>query len=864
MKAVLTHRFISCAGKIIAVAVLHHGTVAAQNAIGVLPGAEQSEHPGVSTTQKIPAGEALSESELGLIAAEEPPPVAPVEQEAALPPKTILINFNNVNIVEFIRFISKISNKNFVFDEGDLLFNVTIVSEEPTTIENIMSALLQELRIHGLSMFERGNNIIIHKTPGVNAISRVVAEGIIPDLKGEESEIVTRLFRLNATDPEKAAAILRPLVSDKAIIDVFKETNQIIVTDIVTNINEIAKLLKSIDAPNNGFVIGQYVVRQGYIDSLISLAQQIMLPIANEQTLIFVPHPAVNSIFIVSTPFLMERTLAILQYLDQTQGITRIFDLKQLQFSPETTKVPLTPEEAARLSQMGTTGAGGTAATAPPSASATEQWGLDTQGNWVFRPRQEPGVPLGNQPPTGSWFVDDQGNWHFKSGQAPPLPEGTKGLSGPEGQWRLDSQGIWVFQLSPGQSISPVRLERSTKGAAELPVGHIERTQFFIYRLQYRKGEEVQTALGKIGQGLQLAGGANTDLIQAIENVQWIEASNALVITGTTAAIQKVQLLLNEIDAPLRQVFIEMLILDTTLDDSLQFGVDWGTRFGGDNTTGSQAFLSNGSVLPVGLNTVGVGVQPDAGVMAFNPGFNQGIIGQRITHCGTQFSSVASLVSALHNQTDSKVIMSPKILVEDNTQAEIFVGINTRFPTQAIANDRGNIVTQNFEFRDVGTTLRVTPQISDNGIITLTIQEEVSNVIGTNTTGTNGSVGPTTSQNRTTTKVHLPDGYFLVISGMMQNEDTVTLNQIPCLGGIPFLGGGFKNQVTGDNRRNTMLFIRPQIIETVEEIDRVTRHQQDIYKYKNTRKANWKYETDKALEYLNLPGDDDCDCECVD
>lgn len=751
--------------------------------------------------------------------------------------KTILINFNNVSIIEFIRFLSKVSNKNFIFDENDLQFNVTIVSEEPTTIQNTMTALLQELRIHDLTMIEQGNNIVIHRNPGVNAISKVVSENLPDSEKIGSAEIVTRLFRLNTADADKISAIIQPLVSEKSIIEVFKETNHIIITDIVTNIEQIANLIKALDAPNNGLVIGQFVVRGGFIDSLILLAQKIMQPISQDKILIFVPHRTADSIFIVSTPFLMERTMAILQYLDQNQGITRIFDLKDLKFLP---------------------GEGG------PPTTRPGQWELDGQGNWVFRPLQQPGVPSGNQPPQGTWSVDEQGNWHFKAGQAPPTPRG-RGIVGPDGQWVLDSQGIWVFQLAPGTSISPERVLRPSRATADLPVGHIERTQFFIYKLRYRKGEQVQSALGKIGQGLRVSGTNNQDLVEAIDSVQWIEASNSLIFTGTVESLDKIAELVREVDAPLRQVFIEMLILETDMTDSLEFSVNWGTRFGGGNFSGSQAFLTPGSPLAAALDTATLTTVPDASSLARAPGFSQGIVGRTITHGGVEFTSLGALIRAVHEDIDINIVMSPKILTEDNSPAEIFVGINTRFPTQSIVNDQGVIVTQNFEFRDVGTRLRVTPLIGANDVITLIIEEEVSRVI---TSDTNvGESGPTTSRNNTTTRVHLPNEFFLVISGMMQDEDTLTKRNVPCLGGIPFIGAAFSQRIHSDSKRNLMIFIRPKIIDTEEEIQDITRHEQDIYKYKKRIKKSWKYETGEAWEFFNLPDPEGCcdeDCECGD
>lgn len=778
---------------------------------------------------------------------------AGVTQKA--PPKTILINFNNVSALEFVRFISKISGRNFIFDEDDLRFQVTIVSEEPTTLDNIMAALLQELRIHDLMLTEQGNNIIIHRNPNVNNISTIVADNIPKSETNPNAEIVTRLFRLNTADPDKIAGIIRPLASSKSIIEVFKDTNHLIVTDIATNIAEIATLVKSLDSPNNGLVIGQYAVRNGFIEALIQLAHNVMLPIAQTQTLIFVPHKSANSIFIVSTPFIMERTLALLQYLDQNQGVTRIFDLKDLTFTPE--GLPIIP---------GATGAAGAGvAPAVPGAGAQPagagEWRLNNQGSWVFRPTQQAGIPATNEPPEGYWYIDDQGNWHFQAGAAPATPSATPGLRGPEGQWRLAPEGVWFFQLAPGKSISPERLVRPVRGTAELPPGSIERTQFYIYKLQYRKGDQIVNALGNIGVSLSRTTANNADLVSTIESIQWIQASNSLVFTGTAESIEKTRELIAEIDTPLRQVYIEMLVLDTTLTDSLEYGTNWGTQSGGGNTATSQAFLSPGSPLPIALLSTVPPNTPTAASLALQPGFSQGIVGRHLTHGGIVFNSIGALVRAVHQTLDTKVLLAPKILTEDNFPAEIFVGINTPYPTQAIANNNGNIVTQNFDFRDVGTRLRVTPQIGDNDIITLTIDYEDQTIISTGVTQT-GTTGPTTNKATARTKVHLPNGFFLVISGFVRDQDDFTINQVPCLGCLPFIGAAFRDNTDTDRKRNLIFFIRPKIIETQDEIDNITKHQQDAYEFHNKKKDMWQYEVDEALDFFNLPHCEECDEDC--
>lgn len=764
-----------------------------------------------------------------------PPSTTPVQQQTIVPPsdnqplqeqpKTILINFSNVSIIEYIRFISRISGKNFIFDETDLQFNVTIISEEPTTIENVMTALLQELRIHDLVLLEEGNNIVIHRNPKVSAISTVVGEGITEPLP-KNAQLITQVFRLNTVDPKNALDIIKPLVSDSAILEILKDSRNLIVTDLASNIAEIAKLLKSVDSPISGLVIGQYVVKNMFPDNLLSLAEKVIGALAGDQPLTLVPHSAANSILIISSPYLVEKSISVLQNLDQTTGSTQLFN-------------PAGYRE----------NAGG-------------RWELDSQGNWIFRPATTINKVSSQNPPDGVWTLDPQGNWYFDTSKG-GLPNGAlqrnvpgeQAQKGPKGQWILNPQGLWIYQLSPGESIAPQILTRPAKAQEELPPGHLERTQFYVYKLKYRKGDQIEQALTNISTSLSQTGNGNQDLISTINSVQWLEASNSLVFTGTSISLNKVKGLIEEIDTPLRQVFIEMLILQTTVADSLEYGVNWSTRFGGGNTSGAQAFLTGASTLPGAMNTAGVGLTPNASSMAVHPQFNLGIIGQHLTHGGTQFNSVGALVSALHDNNRIDIIMNPKILVEDNTAAEIFVGVNTPFQSQAISNDRGTVITNNFEFRDVGTRLKVTPLIGSNDIITLNIIEEVSSIVsGTITAGqtTNNQPGPTTNLNTTTTTVHIPNGYFLILSGMLQDTDNRTRNQLPCLGGLPFLGAAFSHKRIDDNKANLMIFLRPLIIDSEEEIDNITKHQQDIFKYKNRIKPMWEYEVDEALDFFNI------------
>src|SRR5262249_38139349 len=153
-----------------------------------------------------------------------------------------------------------------------------------------------------------------------------------------------------------------------------------------------------------------------------------------------------------------------------------------------------------------------------------------------------------------------------------------------------------------------------------------------------------------------------------------VESSNSLVYTGTADALQKVRELVTEIDAPLRQVLLDMLILDTTLADSLTYGVSWGSAFGGGNQSGTQSFLPPGkSIVPIPgvLNSAsiqpGVTFAPNALPLTSNiAGYSLGVVGAKLTHNGTEYMSIAALVQAIHDKDDINIISNPKILAEDN------------------------------------------------------------------------------------------------------------------------------------------------------------------------------------------------------
>jgi len=796
-------------------------------------------------------------------------------------PQKFLINLNNVSIAEYIRFISRISGKNFLFNQDELNFNVTIVSEELTSLDEIMTVLMNELRIHGMSMIEQGNNIIIHNNPAVNSLSTILpkagSEEIPPNV-----QIVTRVFRLSSIDPTKVREIITPLLSQASVIEAIPETGYLIVTDLTSNIERIADLLVLLDSPTAGIVVGQYKAQSLYVDSLAALAEKIVAPLAQEGKRInFVPFRETNTLFVVSTPPLVAKAMSILRDIDG----------------------------GGRGSGGFTYGPGGeryfNGYRMTPDGLL-----LDANGRPIYRVGQD-----------GTLLTPDGRPLYGRDGRPLLGPDGkpinifSYGTVGPDGRTLLgpdgkpilgpDGRPLTIFSyggVTPGAfgnlgtldatlaaaglpSLSGAGLP-ATAGAFSnegLPLGHVLSTDFEIYKLQYRKGDQIQQALQAIASSLMeienssaypVTPGtpteeiprftllsAQSELIAAISSTQWLEASNMLVFTGTKAALAKLRSLVDELDLPNEQVLIELLLLDTTIADSLTYGVDFGTRFGSQNSAGAQGMNSLGTPLAQTLNGQNFpnGGILNAGNLALATGFNLGVIGQNLIHCGTAYGSIGALVRAVHDLTDSRVVLNQKILVEDNQPAEIFVGLNVPFKTQSVANDFGSILTNNFEYRDIGATLKVTPFINKNGLITLQIEQELSTLIGSDVVllSNNGfenalGSGPTTRKSNTKTTIFVPNGFFVILSGNIQDETDLLRSNLPCLGGIPIVGALFSNKTNNDSKRALMMFIRPCLVNTKEEIHNQTKRQQDIFREKSAHRDMWEWEIDQALDFLNV------------
>ena len=308
------------------------------------------------------------------------------------------------------------------------------------------------------------------------------------------------------------------------------------------------------------------------------------------------------------------------------------------------------------------------------------------------------------------------------------------------------------------------------------------------------------TGAGAFGGGTSsLAAGGSASLTQASQSATFgrgqkivaDEANSSLLITATRREYDHILQILDRMDILPTQVMLEAMIAEVTLTDELKFGVNWAIK-----NQRHQTALTNQESIPV------------APIL---PGFSYFYL----TH------SLSAALDAVSSITKVNVISAPSLMVLDNRKATLQIGDQVPIVTQSAQATfaAGSPVINSVALKDTGIILNVTPHVSDSGRVVLEIEQEVSNVSKTTTSGIDS---PTIQQRRIRTTVVVGDGEVVALGGLIQERDSIAKTQVPIFGDIPVLGAAFRQKTDGINRTELLIFIRPQVIRDAQEARDVT------------------------------------------
>ena len=164
-------------------------------------------------------------------------------------------------------------------------------------------------------------------------------------------------------------------------------------------------------------------------------------------------------------------------------------------------------------------------------------------------------------------------------------------------------------------------------------------------------------------------------------------------------------------------------------------------------------------------------------------------------------------------------------MTTNNEEAKIVIGKNVPFQTRSAA-ETGTETYSSYEYRDVGTTLKITPQISKDGMIRLTISHELTKLDELSTASPDR---PTTLKRSIDTTVIVKDGTTVVIGGLIDDALSETEYQVPCLGDVPFLGWLFKSVSSSTEKTNLYIFLTPRVVKSPEEAKELYQEKKDLF-----------------------------------
>ncbi|MBC3621278.1 type II secretion system secretin GspD [Vibrio metschnikovii] len=402
--------------------------------------------------------------------------------------------------------------------------------------------------------------------------------------------------------------------------------------------------------------------------------------------------------------------------------------------------------------------------------------------------------------------------------------------------------------------------ERIKRLINQLDVEMATRGNNRVVYLKYAKAADLVTVLKDVSENLQAEKQGGQRSASSSRSSVMISAhtdTNSLVITAPQDIMNSLLDVISQLDIRRAQVLIEALIVEMAEGDGINLGVQWGSLKDGAviqyGNTGAQV----GQVM-VGLeeakkqtsteyytdrdgNRVPYTVEKSGNYSTLASALS-GVNGAAL---GVMMGDWTALISAVSSTSSTNILSSPSITVMDNGEASFIVGEEVPVLTGSTAGSNNDNPFQTVERKEVGIKLKVVPQINEGDSVQLSIEQEVSNVLGAQ-----GAVDVRFAKRQLNTTVMVQDGQMLVLGGLIDERTAESESKVPILGDIPLLGYLFRSTNTTVEKKNLMVFIKPTIIRDGMTADGITQR-----KY-NYIRAEQLFKADQGLKLMdnnNIP-----------
>lgn len=358
----------------------------------------------------------------------------------------------------------------------------------------------------------------------------------------------------------------------------------------------------------------------------------------------------------------------------------------------------------------------------------------------------------------------------------------------------------------------------------ELDSDPTEEQSVFIYPLKNAQAKSLETVLNQIFSETTTTGGRTTGRATAAQTrsrfsrfrtpaastpaaagagdmagqvyVVADEDTNSLLVRTATRYVERVKEILAELDRPIRQVLIKVLIAEVTHDDQL----DLGTEFS----------ILNLRLGASGSFTLDLGGTPDDR--------SGGLV------TATAGSDLNATFNALQIDGRLDVLSRPYILASDNKEASITVGQRVPFLGQSRVTDAGQTIS-NIDYENIGIILKVTPHVNPEGLVIMSVSPEISSISDTTVTVAGNIEAQVYNTRSATTEVAVHNGQTIVIGGLMEDRITDSVRKVPLLGDIPLLGWLFRRTMKRTVKTELLIFLTPRVVEEPRELEKMSKEE---------------------------------------
>lgn len=381
-----------------------------------------------------------------------------------------------------------------------------------------------------------------------------------------------------------------------------------------------------------------------------------------------------------------------------------------------------------------------------------------------------------------------------------------------------------------------------------------------VYYLKYSKAEELVSVLEGVSKSISNEDSSSNSRSKNNSRDISINAhadTNTLTITAEPDMLRALESVIRQLDIRRAQVLVEAIIVEVFESDGVSLGVQWYSEDAGfTQFTNGQATISQvGGAAMAGRgdegSTVSITNSDGSVTSTTNPDQDDDytLLAQVLGNVsGMMFGIVeddwGAIVNAVSADTNSNILATPSITTLDNEEAYFIVGQEIPILTGSTASSNNSNPFQTVDRQEVGIKLKVTPQVNEGSGVQLTIEQEVSSVSGA--TGVDISI----NKREIKTTVMADSGDTVILGGLIDEDVQESVQKVPLLGDIPYLGALFKSTTNSVRKRNLMVFLRPTIIREGSHMTELSRAK---YNYMRADELRKQEEGLSLMDDANMP-----------